>query len=157
MPLSHDDMIRAMAAASHRRDMLLVAGGREGYERGYRFATAEPEGVSFTSRYVDAMRPEKAIVLLFDELLKDGFIEAADFDPQVEKLPLYKLHSQTTHHTVPWVSQFLSTKYLRIKYPDGLPDLPEDEGVVWEFAIRAHGGPDSARNVVKSFGSGLHW
>jgi hypothetical protein len=145
-----------MAAAAHRRDMMLLAGGREGYERGYRFATAEPEGVGFASTYVDATKPEQAILYLFDDLLKEGFIEAADFEPQVERLPLYKLHSQKTNHTLPWVGQFLSTKYLRIKYPEGLPDLPEDEGVVWEFAVKAHGGRD-ASSVVRSIGEGLQW
>lgn len=156
MPLSHDDMIRAMAAAAHRRDSMLIAGGREGYERGYRFGVVGFEWYQGPDTYADALRPEKAIVNLFDDLLQEGYIAASDFEPQVERLPLYKLHPNKTQHTMPWVSQFLSTKYLRIKYPEDLPELPEDEGVVWEFAVKAHGGRD-APNVVRSIGEGLQW
>lgn len=157
MPLSHDDTIRAMAAAAHRRDSMLIAGGRDGYERGYRLGVVDVEWVGGPFMYVDALRPEDAIVSLFDDLLRDGYIEAADFQPQVNRLPLYKLHPDNEHHTMPWVGQFLSTKYLRIKYPTDLPVLPEDEGVRWEFAVKAHGGPEQAANVVRSIGEGLQW
>lgn len=157
MPLSHDDMIRAMAAAAHRRDSMLIAGGREGYERGYRFGVVGTDWYQGPDYYTDALRPEQAILNLFDDLLQDGYIAAADFQPQVERLPLYKLHPNTSHHTVPWVSQFLSTKYRRIKYPANLPTLPEDESVMWEFAVKSHGGPEAAESVVRSIGEGLQW
>lgn len=157
MPLSNDDMLRAMAAAAHRNEGMLLAGGREGYDRGYRFGVGDAHWFEGVTHYADATRPEKAILLLFDELLQAGYVHAPDFEPQVDRLPLYKLHPHTTHHTMPWLGQFLSTKFLRIKYPDDMQVLPENEGVIWEFAIKAHGGPESAEQVVRSLGEGLQW
>jgi hypothetical protein len=151
MPLSSDDVVRAIAAAAYRNEDVVVVGGREGYDRPYRIGIA---GLPY--RYADAVKPDLAVAQLFDDLLGDGFIRAEDFQPQVDRLPLYRLGAHSTPQTLPWLSLFLSTKYLRIKYPDDSTPFPKSGEVSWEFAISAHGGPDSAASVVESVAANLH-